>query len=119
MTGTFVSSRAMARRLWLRGNRHKFDRPVSDVPRLLVDISVIMQRDARTGIQRVVRAVWLELCRRHGLAFQLVPVFATETCGYREAPLNFLDQPMTQPVGPVAAAGPGDRFLGLDLAAHY
>jgi glycosyltransferase involved in cell wall biosynthesis len=92
-------------------------------PQLLVDISVLYQRDAQTGIQRVVRGILLQLLE-HGASNHIVrPVFATRDHGYRYANMNFLtDTSATaewraQPTLPVEYAA-GDIFLGLDLAAH-
>lgn len=92
-------------------------------PQLLVDISVIYQRDAQTGIQRVVRGILLQLLE-HGASDHVVrPVFATRDHGYRYANMNFLTDASataawrTQPTLPVECAA-GDIFLGLDLAAH-
>jgi len=85
---------------------------------LFVDVSTIMRHDARTGIQRVVRAVWSELSRRNGQGFLLQPVFATKRHGFCCAPHDFLrgecSERQAQPVAVLA----GDRFLGLDLSAH-
>ncbi len=46
-------------------------------PRVLVDVSIIVRHDARTGIQRVVRAIWSELSRRQHPNFDFVPVYAS------------------------------------------
>lgn len=108
-----------SRQAWLWRHRQGFgDWTRSDRPRLLVDVSAIIRHDAQTGIQRVVRAVWSELCRRDGEGFQLVPVYATQSQGYCYAPADFLDFPLFpgRPV-PVRACA-GDKFLGLDLSAH-
>jgi len=107
------------RHLWLWRNRSAFTgHSPREKPQLLVDISAIFQYDARTGIQRVVRAVWSELVRRSGRDFTVVPVYATNSGGFRYAPVNFLsdkkDSSRSEPVG----AGLGDKFLGLDLSAH-
>lgn len=91
---------------------------------LLVDVSVIHQSDARTGIQRVVRALMLQLLMAPPTGYRVRPVFATRQHGYRYASPDFLDP---APEAPGAAASPvhadvqvecGDLFLGLDLAAH-
>lgn len=91
---------------------------------LLVDVSVIHQSDARTGIQRVVRALMLQLLMAPPAGYRVCPVFSSRQHGYRYAAPDFLD-PESQPPG--AAASPvhadvqvqsGDLFLGLDLAAH-
>ena len=109
---------AGARKGWLWRNRTAFgEAAVSDRPRLLVDVSAIIRHDAQTGIQRVVRAVWSELNRRDGTAFVLQPVFATNTSGYCYAPVDFLGCEGSRIAEP-AKVRPGDKFLGLDLAAH-
>lgn len=87
-------------------------------PRLLVDVSAIIRHDAQTGIQRVVRAVWSELSARGDESFEAVPIYATSQRGYCYAPQNFLER-----AGPILPAEtvsvhPGDKFLGLDLAAQ-
>ncbi|TYK71967.1 glycosyltransferase family 4 protein [Comamonas sp. Z1] len=99
---------------------------------LLVDVSVIHQSDARTGIQRVVRALLLQLLMAPPAGYCVRPIFATRQHGYRYAAPDFLD-PTPQAPGaallPMQAdarggvradvqAGCGDLFLGLDLAAH-
>jgi glycosyltransferase involved in cell wall biosynthesis len=84
---------------------------------LLVDVSTIIQHDARTGIQRVVRAIWLQLLATDLAGVRLVPVFATVKRGYCEASPDFLTKGMPDCPVPVCVAA-GDIFLGLDLAAH-
>jgi glycosyltransferase involved in cell wall biosynthesis len=84
---------------------------------LLVDVSTIIQHDARTGIQRVVRAIWLQLLATDLPGVRLVPVFATVKRGYCEAASDFLTTGMPDRPLP-ARVGAGDIFLGLDLAAH-
>jgi glycosyltransferase involved in cell wall biosynthesis len=107
------------RTLWLARNRSAFrDEGASRRPRLLVDVSVIMRHDAATGIQRVVRSVWAELARTRSSDFDVVPVYAGSRQGYCFAPADFLSRkakPASVPVGVRA----GDKFLGLDLSAHY
>lgn len=100
---------------------------------LLVDVSVIHQSDARTGIQRVVRALLLQLLMAPPAGYCVRPIFATRQHGYRYADPDFLDPPAPQAPGaallPIQVdarggvragvqAGCGDLFLGLDLAAH-
>ena len=113
-----IANRA-ARTLWLARNRSAFkDEGASRRPRLLVDVSVIMRHDAATGIQRVVRSVWSELARARSCDFDVVPVYAGSRQGYCFAPGDFLSRkakPASVPVGVRA----GDKFLGLDLSAHY
>src|SRR5215210_1502266 len=80
-----------ARQAWLWRHRDAFGRGVSgERPRVLVDVSAIIQHDAQTGIQRVVRAVWTGLASRNQDEFQVLPVYATSSRGYCYAPANFL-----------------------------
>lgn len=108
----------LRRTAWLR--RHHADFTASYLgakPRLLIDVSVITQSDAQTGIQRVVRAVWSELSQSDCL-FDVVPVFATSVKGYCEANPDFLDVPIQPdrhlPLKPRC----NDIFLGLDLSTQ-
>jgi glycosyltransferase involved in cell wall biosynthesis len=94
--------------------------PPESVRQLLVDVSVIHQSDARTGIQRVVRSLLLQMLDAQPIGFQVRPVFATKQHGYRYADPNFLEPSATvkkdssKPVN----VQRGDLFLGLDLSAH-
>jgi glycosyltransferase involved in cell wall biosynthesis len=89
----------------------------------LVDVSILVQLDAKTGIQRVVRSLLNELLSNPPDGYRLEPVYATPEQGYRYArrfTLQFLDCPETDlgladdPID----LGPGDIFLGLDLSHH-
>ena len=90
-----------------------------DTPRLLVDVSMIVHHDAQTGVQRVVRAVWKELQRRDGDGFKLVPVYASLDHGYAYAPLDIFVHPKIMAKPQPVMANAGDKFLGLDLSAHF
>lgn len=89
---------------------------------LLVDISELVNRDAKSGIQRVVRSVLSELLANPPQGCKVEPVYATQhEPGYRYARkfsqtfANFQDQvPIDEPV----EFGRGDIFLGLDLHPH-
>lgn len=85
---------------------------------LLVDISELHQRDARTGIQRVVRAVLKALQDNPPKGFRVTPVYADENANYHYAS-QFITDTLTAPNAetPMDAAA-GDVFLGLDLTAH-
>lgn len=87
---------------------------------LLVDVSVIIQNDARTGIQRVVRAILSELATQLPYNYVLRPVFATKRHAYHYAgeyqqQLGLSD--ISNDSGPVKVLA-GDIFFGLDLTAH-
>lgn len=89
---------------------------------LLVDVSVIIQQDARTGIQRVVRALLRQLCAMSFRNFTVVPIFATRDHGYCRARIS--ESGVIEAEGSLirsrqkVEAKPGDVFLGLDLAAN-
>jgi len=85
---------------------------------VMVDISEWVQRDARTGIQRVVRSILSEWLSKPRESVRIEPVYATETEGYRYArqfTMHFIGGPSEifedEPIEWV----PGDVFLGLDL----
>src|SRR5690242_65073 len=101
-----------ARRAWLWRHRDAFCDPGSShMPRLLVDVSAIIRHDAKTGIQRVVRAVWSELRRRGGADFEVLPVFATASHGYCYAPDDFLERARGAAVLEPVRVREGDKFL--------
>jgi hypothetical protein len=87
---------------------------------LLVDVSVIHQSDARTGIQRVVRALFLQLLNAPPVGYCVRPIFATAQHGYCYASADFLGQltPTTVTASKKVEGQTGDIFLGLDLVAH-
>ena len=89
-------------------------------PRLYVDISIIARKDAGTGIQRVVRALWQALQREMSSDFDIVPVAGSARARYRRVPHDFLDHPLRRLPLPWGNARPaprrGDVFLGLDLS---
>lgn len=88
---------------------------------LLIDVSVIISNDARTGIQRVVRALLLQLLLYPPAGCRVRPVFATRKHGYHYAPDHFGlpgVQASSLDGSHAVKVGAGDMFLGLDLAAH-
>lgn len=88
---------------------------------LLVDVSVLRRFDSRTGIQRVVRAMLVELSKMTLPDMVVQPVFATRKEPYHYCDLAFLNggvavrAPLSKGV---VVPRPGDVFLGLDLAIH-
>lgn len=84
------------------------------VRRIFVDVSTIRQHDARTGIQRVVRALALHLARQAGPDLEVVAVEASKRFAYRESTFDF-EAPPLQGWGRPLGLGAGDVFLGLDL----
>jgi len=87
---------------------------------LLVDVSELLFRDARTGIQRVVRSILGELLAAPPKGFRVRPIYGTAERAYR-----YTDK-FTPGIGQNNAASneqavkvrAGDVFLGLDLSAH-
>lgn len=83
--------------------------------RMIVDVSVIYQRDAGTGIQRVVRNVWRQLLEKRQRA-EVVPVFI-EKGRFYAADIDFLSVPPAERRStPLYIPCPGDAFLGLDFS---
>lgn len=93
-------------------------------PKLLVDASELVQRDSRSGIQRVVRSIlreWLTQAYEH---FDVYPVYATSAeQGYRYANTFRKKFLAGNTSGRLFSAvedlpvdfEPGDTFIGLDM----
>ena len=85
---------------------------------LLVDISELVQRDVKSGIQRVVGSILKELLAHPPEGFRVEPVYATPDQCYRYArhfTLRFLGCPETVLTDDPIEHQAGDLFLGLDL----
>jgi glycosyltransferase involved in cell wall biosynthesis len=114
-----LTNRLGARHVWLWRHSRALSQPHSGAEaRLLVDVSAIIHHDAQTGIQRVVRAIWSELCRRPYLGATVIPVYATKSRGYCYADPDFLESGRRAMGTEPLRLGPHDKFLGLDLSAH-
>lgn len=89
---------------------------------LLVDISELVQRDSRTGIQRVVRSIIKEWLSRSVEGYRVEPVYAdADGHGYRYArnfSLNFVGSEYEGLDDDPISYHAGDIFLGLDLQHH-
>jgi glycosyltransferase involved in cell wall biosynthesis len=86
---------------------------------LLVDVSELAQRDAKTGIQRVVRSILTNWLTNPPIGWRVEPVYSTVDSPYRYArklAARILDLPCQELHDDVIEFGPGDFFLGLDLA---
>lgn len=92
-----------------------------DRPAMFIDISELVQRDAKSGIQRAVRALLGELLRHPPRGFRVEPVYATVSeSGYRYArrfTSEFLGGPSNAQDDEFVETKAGDIFLGLDLQA--
>lgn len=85
---------------------------------LLLDISELVVRDAKTGIQRVVRSILKEWLTHPPTGYRVEPVYATVEQGYRYArqfTLGFLGDEAAPFVDEPIDYAPGDVFFGLDL----
>ncbi len=87
--------------------------------KLLVDVSELYFRDAKTGIQRVVKRVINEFQRGEGVDYQVIPVFGVTGKGYRVASGYPGSSAYVASLSecPIEYSA-GDVFLGLDLSAH-
>lgn len=95
------------------------NQPPLQTKQLLIDISALVNHDLKTGIQRVVRSILVELLKNQPKGYRVEPIYATaHQMGYRYArqfTLKFLDCPDHVLIdGPVEIFN-GDIFLGLDL----
>lgn len=89
---------------------------------LLVDVSELVQRDARTGIQRVVRSILLEWLRQPPAQYRVEPVYATIDGPYRYArrftrQFSAIGNDQHIEDDPIEYSS-GDLFFGLDLQTH-
>ncbi len=93
--------------------------PPSSEKQLLIDVSALVHVDLKTGIQRVVRSVLMELLTNPPKGFRVEPVYASwSSQGYRYArqfTLRFLSCPEHVLADEPVDVFPGDVFLGLDL----
>ncbi|MGD1948550.1 MAG: glycosyltransferase family 4 protein [Leptolyngbyaceae cyanobacterium] len=93
--------------------------------KMLVDISELVQRDAKSGIQRVVRSILINLLENPPSSYDVVPVYWGGQ-GYYHASrfLNKMsllssDKSLVEDVeDEIVDVSCNDIFLGLDLTAH-
>jgi len=88
---------------------------------LLVDVSELAQRDAKTGIQRVVRNILREWLANPPSGLQIEPVYTTPGGHYRYArkfTSAFLGTAQPQTPDESIDIAPGDTFFALDLQPH-
>ncbi len=87
---------------------------------LLIDVSALAKIDLKTGSQRVVRSILLELLADPPAGYRVEPVYADFGLGYRYAralTARMLKVDLPLPDAPIDYA-PGDCFLALDLASR-
>ncbi len=84
---------------------------------LLVDISELIKRDAKSGIQRVVRSILKEWITNPPYGYRVEPVYATVASGYhyaREFTASFINWKKEELTDEPIDYSPGDIFFGLD-----
>lgn len=95
-------------------------RNVANERQILIDVSTIAQVDARTGIQRVVRAVASALQKLSTPSATVRLIAASRTSFYRVLPDNWLSGPAGRRLDlstlPPVSANAGDIFFGLDFS---
>ena len=93
--------------------------PKQRVKQLFVDISELVQRDAKTGIQRVVHNILQQLLKNQPKGYRVQPVYATNsTNGYYHAKkfmAKYLNYPLEVFSDEPIDFYEDDIFLGLDL----
>lgn len=90
----------------------------SSTKQILIDVSHLVVEDARTGIQRVVRSILVELMRAPPSGFTIEPVYASVDSPYRYAKqyvAGLMGVSFEHENDNVVEAGTGDIFIGLDL----
>lgn len=107
--------------LSLAQNIAQNQKPAS-VKQMLLDISILVQCDAKSGIQRVVRSILSELLMNPPQGYRIEPVYAAlDQPGYRYArkfSLHFMSCPTSALMDEPVEISHGDIFIGLDLV-HY
>jgi len=99
--------------------------PRQATQQLLVDVSAICRTDLKTGIQRVVRSLLLELLHHPPEGYRIEPVYFTQEsgrwqCRYaRQYMLKLLDCPEQLLSDEVIESHTGDVFFGADLSGAY
>jgi glycosyltransferase involved in cell wall biosynthesis len=92
-------------------------RPRIGLPQILVDISALVREDLKTGIQRVVRSLLLEMLSSPPAGFIVEPVYLDDSLSYRYAHQFILSHfESTQRINDkLVAATAGDIYFGVDL----
>ncbi|MDL9999601.1 glycosyltransferase [Variovorax sp. J22P240] len=98
-------------------------RPTQFTARIFVDISELVLRDSKTGIQRVTRSILKELLETPPSGFEILPIYATAGKQGYFAARGFLAGAAGQEARPDVLDEPidfyaGDIFLGLDFQPH-
>lgn len=92
--------------------------PSSPHKQLMIDVSELVQRDAATGIQRVVKNICGEWLFRPPAGYRVELVYAAHEDGYRYAKTfscEFSSENLEPACDEYIEFAPGDIFFGLDL----
>ena len=88
-------------------------------PKFFIDVSELVKHDAKSGIQRVVRSILIELLTEAPAGFDVRPVYANDSTGnYHYADQlasRIMGEPISKTVDEPVNWAFGDVFLGLDL----
>ena len=97
-------------------NRERFG-----LPQILIDVTILAQHDARTGIQRVTRAILMALIADPPPGYRIEPVraIAGEYLYARRFTSKCLGLSADDLTDDPVEAGRGDIFLGVDWAADF
>ena len=93
--------------------------PQNYTPQLLIDISSVAKKDAKTGVQRVVRALLIELIKSPPEGYRVEAVYFSDDgqCRYaRRKTFEFFNSDNITCIDEFVETQPGDIFLGLDLS---
>ncbi len=107
-------------RIWLQLSQEiSENQSHSESKQLFLDISALVETDLKTGIQRVVRSILLELLTNPPAGYKVEPVYARPNQqGYhyaRQFSLRFLDCPPDSLSDAPVEVFAGDIFLVIDL----
>ena len=100
----------------LAANRGRFG-----LRQILIDVAILAQHDAGTGIQRVVRAILMALIKDPPAGYRVEPV-RVEAGNYlyaRRFVSRFLALPEDCLTDDAVEAGPEDIFIGMDWCAEF
>ena len=119
--GGHIRSEGLATLTWQQSTENLTKKLLSSSnpsKQLMVDVSELVQRDAATGIQRVVKKICAEWLSRPPAGYRIELVYATPEHGYRYAKAfssTFFQGDETWISDDFVEFAPGDIFLGLDL----
>lgn len=95
-------------------------RPAFGPKQLLVDVSELVQRDSKSGIQRVVRNVLESLLKDCPAGFRVEPVYEKDNQYWYARNFTCTLLGIVEPAlqDTLLETSAGDRYLGLDLLPH-